>query len=72
MKILQGKTALITGSTSGIGLSIAHAMAEAGANIVLNGFGDLEEIKKIQNDIHDKHKTKGHIQVRSATPVKFC
>ena len=58
MKILQGKTALITGSTSGIGLSIAHAMAEAGANIVLNGFGDLEEIKKIQNDIHDKHKTK--------------
>jgi len=39
---LQGKTALVTGSTSGIGLGIAHTLAEAGANIVLNGFGDVE------------------------------
>lgn len=40
--MLQGKTALITGSTSGIGLGIAHALAAQGANIVLNGFGDIE------------------------------
>lgn len=39
---LQGKTALITGSTSGIGLGIAQVLAQAGANIVLNGFGDVE------------------------------
>ena len=40
--MLTGKTALVTGSTSGIGLGIAHALAAQGANIVLNGFGDIE------------------------------
>ena len=42
---LQGKTALITGSTSGIGLAYAKAMAAEGANIVINGFGDADEIE---------------------------
>src|SRR6266404_652228 len=45
MKTLAGKTALVTGSTSGIGLGIARAFAQAGANIVLNGFGDEKEIE---------------------------
>src|SRR6476646_8906649 len=40
--MLQGKTALVTGSTSGIGLGLAKALARQGANIVLNGFGDAE------------------------------
>jgi 3-hydroxybutyrate dehydrogenase len=40
--MLKGKTALVTGSTSGIGLGIAQALARQGANIVLNGFGDAE------------------------------
>ena len=39
---LQGKTALVTGSTSGIGLGIALVLAEAGADLVLNGFGDAQ------------------------------
>lgn len=40
--MLNGKTALVTGSTSGIGLGIAKALAQQGANIILNGFGDHE------------------------------
>ena len=44
--MLQGKTALVTGSTSGIGLGIAKALAKQGANIVLNGFGDTEGPQK--------------------------
>ena len=39
---LKGKTALVTGSTSGIGLSIAKSLAAQGAHIVMNGFGDVE------------------------------
>lgn len=37
--MLSGKIALVTGSTSGIGLGVAKALAEAGSNIILNGFG---------------------------------
>ncbi|WP_296223337.1 3-hydroxybutyrate dehydrogenase [Ralstonia sp. UBA689] len=43
--MLQGKTALVTGSTSGIGLGIACALAAQGANIIMNGFGDVEAPK---------------------------
>jgi 3-hydroxybutyrate dehydrogenase len=44
--MLKGKTAVITGSTSGIGLAIARAYAQQGANIVINGFGAPDEIEK--------------------------
>ena len=43
--MLKGKTALVTGSTSGIGLGIAKALAAQGANIVMNGFGDIDAPK---------------------------
>lgn len=46
MSMLKGKTALVTGSTSGIGLGIAIELAKQGANIVMNGFGDHEGPKK--------------------------
>jgi 3-hydroxybutyrate dehydrogenase len=42
MSMLKGKTAVVTGSTSGIGLGIAKALAEQGANIVMNGFGEKD------------------------------
>ncbi len=42
---VKGKTVIITGSTSGIGLGVAKGFAQAGANIVLNGFGDADEIE---------------------------
>jgi 3-hydroxybutyrate dehydrogenase len=44
--MLKGKTAVVTGSTSGIGLGIARALAAEGANVVINGFGDSGEIEK--------------------------
>lgn len=48
---LKGKAALVTGSTSGIGLGIARALAAEGANIMLNGFGDAGEIEKLRADL---------------------
>ena len=55
---LSGKVALVTGSTSGIGLGIARSLAGAGANVVLNGFGDKELIEKLVAELGSKYKVK--------------
>src|SRR5271157_6033396 len=49
--MLKGKSALVTGSTSGIGLAIARALAAQGANVTINGFGDKDAIEKERNGI---------------------
>ena len=53
--MLKGKVAVVTGSTSGIGLGIASALAQQGADIVLNGFGDAAEIEKVRAGLASQH-----------------
>nr|WP_137678235.1 3-hydroxybutyrate dehydrogenase [Parerythrobacter lutipelagi] len=52
---LSGKRALVTGSTSGIGLAVARALAAEGADIVLNGFGDAAEIATLCDELSARH-----------------
>jgi 3-hydroxybutyrate dehydrogenase len=54
--MLKGKSAIVTGSTSGIGLGIAHALAAEGCDIVLNGFGDPAVIERQRAELAEKHR----------------
>ena len=54
--MLRGKSALVTGSTSGIGLAIARALAAEGANVTINGFGDKDAIEKERASIEKDYK----------------
>lgn len=58
--MLKGKVAIVTGSTSGIGLGIAKVLAKQGASIVLNGFGDAKEIETIRSGIEREHDVRAH------------
>ena len=58
MGILKGKTAVVTGSTSGIGLACARAFAAAGANIVLNGMGEPADVEKERSAIESEFAVK--------------
>jgi 3-hydroxybutyrate dehydrogenase len=54
--MLKGKTALVTGSTSGIGLGIAEALAKEGVNVILNGFGEKREIEGLRARLADRYR----------------
>src|SRR5262245_31321830 len=56
--MLKGKTAIVTGSTSGIGLGIATALAAQHCNLMLNGFGDPAEIENIRKRLSEDHAIK--------------
>jgi 3-hydroxybutyrate dehydrogenase len=53
--MLKGKVAVVTGSTSGIGLGIATALAAEGAALMLNGFGDAAAIERLRRELAEKH-----------------
>ena len=57
-KLLAGKSAVITGSTSGIGQAIAEAFAREGANVMLNGFGDAKQIETLRAGLERDHGVK--------------
>jgi 3-hydroxybutyrate dehydrogenase len=64
---LASKTAVVTGSTSGIGLAIARALAKEGANIVLNGFGKPEEIETLRAAIESEFGVKASYSAADMT-----
>src|SRR5688500_8113535 len=55
---LKGRSAIVTGSTSGIGRAIAEAFAAEGCNVMLNGFGDASAIAKLREDMAKKNGVK--------------
>jgi 3-hydroxybutyrate dehydrogenase len=70
--MLQGKTAIVTGSTSGIGRGIAAALAAQGCNVMLNGFGDAAEIAGLRRQIAEEHRVRvGYSSADMAKPAEI-
>ncbi len=67
---LSGKTALITGSTSGIGLAYAKSLAAEGANVVINGFGDADAIEKERQGLEAASGAKARYSGHDLTKVE--
>ena len=56
--MLKGKTAIVTGSTSGIGLGIATALAAEGCGLMLNGFGERDAIERVRSELAQTHRVR--------------
>jgi len=70
--MLKGKTAVVTGSTSGIGLGIAGALAAEGCDIVLNGFGNPAEIERLRAGLAEKHGVRAaYVAADMAKPAEI-
>jgi 3-hydroxybutyrate dehydrogenase len=69
---LRGKAAIVTGSTSGIGLAIATAFAREGAKVMLNGFGDADEIERTRRALATENQTEAlHSRADMAKPAEI-
>jgi 3-hydroxybutyrate dehydrogenase len=70
--MLKGKTAIITGSTSGIGLGIATALAEEGCDVMLNGFGEPAAIEELRASLAERHGVRaGYVAADMAKPAEI-
>ena len=70
--MLKGRTAIVTGSTSGIGLGIATALAAEGCDIMLNGFGDPAEIERLRAGLADTHGVRAvYVSADMAKPAEI-
>jgi 3-hydroxybutyrate dehydrogenase len=70
--MMKGRTAVVTGSTSGIGLGIATALAAEGCNIVLNGFGDPAAIERLRAELAERYRVDAaYIAADMANPAEI-
>jgi len=70
---LEGRVAVVTGSTSGLGLGIAESLAEQGASLVLNGFGDPADIEQTRDTLAALHAVEVHYSAADlSAPEQIC
>lgn len=70
--MLKGKSAVVTGSTSGIGLGIARALAAQGANVMINGFGDPADLERLRASMEKEFKVDVRFNVGDLSQADAC